>query len=761
MALRNEEEQADDKLPLLGDTEETTIAVAASNDRGIEGLSSTVSRQPAIITTATTASGTAPATTTVSSKQAIANINSDAAESAVTVFEAAQKGSFQTLRSLIENKKASVHDRDAQGATPLHFATLSDNDICVKYLIDKGAEVDCPAGELQATPLHWACRQGRLNAVHQLIKEGANPSLTDGQGFNALHLAVHSSHAMLVLYLLYLGDIDIDTADNVGGHTPLMWAAYQGHPQSVDLLLRFGASVTARDQAQLTPLHWAVVRGNKLCIRKMLEYNADVNARDQSGKGVMDFIHEKKFDAIWNRAVLEFDALAEDDPEKSKRVGQYPGSLGKPLSKRVVNSIAYIAPFISLGFALKCLAMVSWYVGLPLAIATFAVTHMGIVKYLIQVPSHDAVWKTPYFSSIFQASAFWVLITWMWIVLPSTSYLLFTNLIFLITFFGAMFAFFKAVASDPGFIRKDLSKEKQRQIVEDLANSHILDVRHFCLTCLIRKPLRSKHCKICNRCVAKFDHHCPWIFNCIGVRNHRPFLIFLINMVIAIISFTILSVQYLSNTAAPIYDHGLDSACLLGSTICGYFDYDAWTLSLTIWVLLQLTWSIFLLAVQLYQVAVAITTNESANMNRYSYMSVAQQTSPRVAGGTTAGSDGPSAIIEPPPNDLESASASHQHRHQHHHKGCADMCPCLQLVAGARALHKARNRRGYVIRGNVFDRGCWNNCLDFWSEPVIDSGGSKKKNATNAAMNYYELYDISQLKFSRSSSTLNSFQQIV
>lgn len=136
----------------------------------------------------------------------------------------------------------------------------------------------------------------------------------------------------MLLYLLYL-DIEIDVPDHVGGHTPLMWAAYQGHAQSVDLLLKFGASVTTRDNSQLTPLHWAVVRGNKICIRKMLEYDADVNARDQNGKSVMDFIHEKKFESTWNRAVLEFDVLAEDNPAQKARIGKYPGSLGKPLSK--------------------------------------------------------------------------------------------------------------------------------------------------------------------------------------------------------------------------------------------------------------------------------------------------------------------------------------------------------------------------------------------------------------------------------------------
>ncbi|KAF7817874.1 putative protein S-acyltransferase 17 [Senna tora] len=78
--------------------------------------------------------------------------------------------------------------------------------------------------------------------------------------------------------------------------------------------------------------------------------------------------------------------------------------------------------------------------------------------------------------------------------------------------------------SDPGTI----NSENVSQYISAYPYDNIIYAEKECSTCKIQKPARSKHCSICDRCVARFDHHCGWMNNCIGERNTRYFMAFLV-----------------------------------------------------------------------------------------------------------------------------------------------------------------------------------------------------------------------------------------
>lgn len=102
----------------------------------------------------------------------------------------------------------------------------------------------------------------------------------------------------------------------------------------------------------------------------------------------------------------------------------------------------------------------------------------------------------------------------------------------------SLFFLLATAFSDPGIVPRQESFTEQYDVrtkcyrmkqparyFDTVLRGHSFKLK-YCTTCNIYRPPRCTHCSVCENCVERFDHHCPWIGNCVGKRNYRLFYSF-------------------------------------------------------------------------------------------------------------------------------------------------------------------------------------------------------------------------------------------
>lgn len=189
-----------------------------------------------------------------------------------------------------------------------------------------------------------------------------------------------------------------------------------------------------------------------------------------------------------------------------------------------------------------------------------------------------------------------------------------------ILFIFNMCCLLRTAWSDPGIIPRAMPTEAafiEQLSIENQAKSGVVQVGYrapprlleiqvngvpiklkYCFTCKIFRPPRASHCSLCDNCVENFDHHCPWVGNCVGKRNYKYFYLFVFSLTllcIFIFTFCIVHIVLLTRKSGGILDALKNSPGTVFEVVICFF---------SVWSVTGLT------GFHSYLIALGLTTNE-------------------------------------------------------------------------------------------------------------------------------------------------------
>jgi serine/threonine-protein phosphatase 6 regulatory ankyrin repeat subunit B len=206
---------------------------------------------------------------------------------------------------LIQERLASgvdVNERSVDGTTALHWSVYKGDLALVNTLLERGADPDA-TNDYGATPMSTAAESGSHDILEAMLAAGGDVDSPNREGQTLLMAVARTGNTDTARLLLERG-AKVNTRENWGGQSALMWAASQQQPAMVKLLIEYGADADDRSKAQdwqrritseprikpqldpggYTPLLYAAREGCVGCVEALLEGGADINLTDLWGR---------------------------------------------------------------------------------------------------------------------------------------------------------------------------------------------------------------------------------------------------------------------------------------------------------------------------------------------------------------------------------------------------------------------------------------------------------------------------------------------
>ncbi|KAM3838810.1 CARD- and ANK-domain containing inflammasome adapter protein-like [Vipera latastei] len=187
-----------------------------------------------------------------------------------TIFDLVRKGILSDLEKALN--ATNVNATNSANETLLHIAAAHGHTEIIDYLISKGAKQEVRDNKGR-TPLHRAAEKGHDKAVNRLLQAGANMYSLDQEGKTPLHLANQNQHMHVLKNIL-----KEEAGRHKNQHNFLHMAALKDESDLVQILLKNGAFVNARDEKGQTALSYAVSQGHEKTVKVLLEGGAKVDS---------------------------------------------------------------------------------------------------------------------------------------------------------------------------------------------------------------------------------------------------------------------------------------------------------------------------------------------------------------------------------------------------------------------------------------------------------------------------------------------------